>query len=113
MSSDRPGAAYIISLIGGIFVILGGVIIAVLGAAFTFMLGGIGGIFGVLGVGWGILIIVFASRLNSDPGSHSTSGALIIVFSVLSFLGTGGFIVGAVIGIITGVMILRWKPPTQ
>jgi hypothetical protein len=34
-----------------------------------------------------------------------------LVFSILSFFGTGGFGVGAVLGIVGAVMTLRWKPP--
>ena len=114
MSSDRPGAAYILSLIGGIFVIVGGVIIAVVRAALSFMFGGIGGLIGVLGIVWGVLILVFASRLNSDPGSHSTSGALIIFFSILSWIGAlGGLFIGFLLGLIGGILAITWTPPSQ
>ena len=34
-------------------------------------------------------------------------GVLILVFSVLSFFGSGGFVIGAILGIIGGVMTLR------
>jgi Family of unknown function (DUF6114)/zinc-ribbon domain len=114
LSSEKPGAAYILSMIGGIFVILGGILIAVIGAAFTFMVAGIGGIFGVLGIVWGVLILVFASRLNSDPSSHSTSGALIIVFSLLSWVGSlGGFFIGFLLSLIGGILAITWTPPAQ
>ena len=33
------------------------------------------------------------------------------IFSVLSFFGSGGFVVGAILGIIGGIMILRWRRP--
>ena len=48
--------------------------------------------------------------LYTNPGSRSIWGILIIVFSVLSFFGFGGFIIGAILGIIGGVLALRWKP---
>jgi hypothetical protein len=35
---------------------------------------------------------------------------LILVFSILSFLGMGGFFVGGVIGIIAGALALSWNP---
>jgi hypothetical protein len=37
---------------------------------------------------------------------------LILVFSILSFIGLGGFVVGAILGIVGGVLALRWKPST-
>jgi ribosomal protein L40E len=114
MSSEKPGAAFILSLVGGLFVLLGGIVTAVIGAAFTLFIGGIGGILGVLGIVWGVLILVFASRLNSDPGSHSTSGALIIVFSVLSWVGAiGGFFIGFLLGLIGGILAITWTPQAQ
>ncbi len=114
MSTEKPGAAYILSLVGGIFVIIGGVATAAIGAAFTFMMGGIGGIFGILGIVWGVLIVIFAARLNSDPGSHSTSGALIIVFSLLSWAGgLGGLFIGFLLALIGGILAITWTPPMQ
>jgi ribosomal protein L40E len=114
MSAEKPSAAYLLSLIGGIFVLLGGIVTAAIGAIFTAFIGGIGGLFGVLGIIWGVLIIVFAFRLNSDPASHSTSGALIIVFSLLSFLGgAGGFIIGFLLALIGGILGITWNPQTQ
>lgn len=114
MSSDKPSAAYILSLIGGVFVVIGGVAVAAIGALATFMLAGIGGVFGILGIVWGILIIVFASRLNSAPSSHATSGALIIVFSLLSWAGAiGGFFIGFLLALIGGILAITWSPGVQ
>jgi hypothetical protein len=114
MSAEKPSAAYVLSLVGGIFVVIGGLATAAIGAVFTFMIGGIGGIFGVLGIVWGILIIYFATRLNSDPAGHSTSGALIIVFSLLSwFGGLGGFFIGFLLALIGGILAITWSPRTQ
>lgn len=111
MTSEKPSAAYALSLVAGIFVILGGIATAVVGAALTFMLAGIGGIFGILGIVWGVLIIIFASRLNSNPSSHATSGAVIIVFSVLSWIGAwGGFLIGFLLGLIGGILAITWNP---
>jgi len=114
MSKGKPGAAFILSLVGGLFVLLGGIATTVIGATFTLFVGGIGGVLGILGIVWGILILVFASRLNSDPGSHSTSGALIVVFSVLSWVGAiGGFFIGFLLGLIGGILAITWNPPAQ
>jgi len=114
MSAEKPSAAFVLSLLGGIFVIIGGVVTAAIGAFFTFMLGGIGGIIGVLGIVWGVLIIVFAYKLNSDPASHSTSGALIVVFSFLSWIGGfGGLFIGFLLALIGGILAITWSPQAQ
>jgi hypothetical protein len=58
-------------------------------------------------------IVLFASiALRLMPRHRQTWGVLVLVFSILSFFGFGGFIVGAVLGIIGAIMILQWKPPT-
>ena len=94
--------------------IIGGIVFAAIGAAVTFMFGGIGGVIGVLGIVWGVLIIVFASRLNSDPGSHATSGALIVVFSLLSWAGSlGGLFIGFLLALIGGILAITWNPHPQ
>lgn len=114
MSAEKPSTAYVLSLVGGIFVIIGGLATAAIGAAFTLMVGGMGGFIGILGIVWGVLIIVFATRLNSDPASHSTSGALIIVFSLLSwFGGLGGLVIGFLLALIGGILAITWNPHAQ
>lgn len=114
VSNEKPSAAYALSLVAGIFVILGGIAVTVVGALATFFIAGVGGLLGILGIVWGVLILVFASRLNSDPSSHSTSGALIIVFSVLSWVGSfGGLFIGFLLGLIGGILAITWNPSTQ
>jgi hypothetical protein len=49
--------------------------------------------------------------LLAKVGQRRTWGILILVFSVLSFIGLGGFVIGAILGIVGGVLILRWRPP--
>lgn len=63
-----------------------------------------------LGLVSGIVVLVAAVLLRSRPREHTTWGALILVFSILSFSGMGGFLIGAVIGIIAGALSLSWKP---
>jgi hypothetical protein len=111
LSGERPTAAFILSLIGGIIILLSGLAVATIGAAVTFFLAGIVGIFGLIGAVWGILIIVFAVMLNSNPRSHTTYGALILVFSLLSWFGSfGGFFIGFLLALIGGILALVWHP---
>jgi len=51
--------------------------------------------------------------LLTSSGDRRTWSVLILVFSMLSFVGMGGFVVGAVLGIVGGALVLRWKPQIQ
>jgi hypothetical protein len=133
---EKPGTAFVLSLIGGIFILLGGGAMTMLGSwmgnygygmmggyrgwggmmgpGFGMMEGlGYGfGFLGVLGLIFGAIVIISAFMLNNKPEQHSTWGTLIIVFSVLSVFGSamGGFGIGLVLGLIGGVLAITWKP---
>jgi len=126
---EKPTAAFILSLIGGIFILLGGGMMSMLGYWFIGsyrgrgfgmmgpfgMMGGLGygfGVLGVVGLVFGIIVIVSAIMLNSRPEQHSTWGILIVIFSVLSVFGSamGGFGVGLILGLIGGILAITWKP---
>jgi hypothetical protein len=55
--------------------------------------------------------IVIASSLLPylRPGQHSIWGAFILAFPLLSLIGMGGFIVGAVVGIVGGTIAITWS----
>ncbi|HLN88592.1 MAG TPA: zinc ribbon domain-containing protein [Candidatus Binatia bacterium] len=103
---NKPTAAYILSLIGGIFGLIGGLILVGLGAVagvFTF---GLGFVF-VGGIGlWiticSIIVIIAASKLNSEPLEHSKWGAIILVFSII-----GSW---SLLNLIGGILALVYKP---
>ena len=137
---EKPGTAFVLSLIGGIFILIGGGAITMLGSwmgnygygmmggygryggwggmmgpGFG-MMGGLGygfGFLGVLGLIFGLIVIISALMLNNKPEQHSTWGILIIVFSVLSIFGSamGGFGIGLILGLIGGILGVTWKPP--
>jgi hypothetical protein len=125
---DRPTTAFIISLVAGIFIILGGSMMSLLGYGFMGMMGRYGGfggmmgpgfgmmgfafgMMGILGLVFGVIVIISAIMLNSKPNEHSTWGTLILIFSVLSIFGSaGGLGVGLILGIIGGILAITWKP---
>jgi len=132
--TERPTAAFLLSLIGGIFILLGGGVMSMFGGFGGFgnmmggyyqgmmgyrysgygMMGGLGfGIFGILGLIFGAIVIISAFMLNSKPHEHSTWGTLIVIFSVLSVFGgmMGGFGIGLILGLIGGILGITWKPP--
>jgi Family of unknown function (DUF6114) len=68
------------------------------------------GALSIFGLICGTIVLLSAIMLRFKPSQRQTWGILILVFSILSFFGFGGFIVGSVLGIDGSIMILRWKP---
>jgi hypothetical protein len=66
------------------------------------------GLFGLIS---GLIVLGSGIMLRVNPGQSVVFGLLILIFSVLSFLGSGGFVIGAILGIIGGIMTLMWKRP--
>ena len=159
-TEEKPTVAFVLSLIGGIFILLGGGMMSMfspygLGGmmrgysgyggmmngysgyggsggngwyggmmgrylsspGFGMMGGygyGLGGIFGLAAIVFGIVVVVSAVMLYNKPIEHSKWGLLILIFSVLSVFGSAmaGFAVGLILGVLGGIFGLTWKPPT-
>jgi hypothetical protein len=136
-SGSSSNVAFILSLIGGILILIGGLASSMWfmlgGSNFWGMMNGYGGMMG--GLGWmmggygfpfgfmagfslvalvsGILVIFGALMLESRPAERMTWGVVIMVFSIISFVGMGGFVLGALLGISGGVfaMSVRYARP--
>ena len=74
------------------------------------LVSGFVGALAAFGLACGIIVTVSAILLRLKPAHRQTWGILVLVFSILSFFGFGGFIVGAVLGIVGAILTLRWKP---
>jgi hypothetical protein len=129
-AAEKPTAAFVLSLIAGLFILVGGGMMSLIGFWFGGMMQGFGGTWGgmmgyprfgmmgslgfmsgLLGLVFGVLVIVSAIMLNRKPQEHTTWGTVIVIFSVLSiFGGIGGFGIGLILGIIGGVLAITWKP---
>lgn len=121
MSGEKPTAAFILSLIGGIIILIGAMLVAVLaglvGGAIMLIpfIGGFGALIvllGALGVIFGISIIIGAAMINSgEPSRVRTGSILVLIFSILSlvFVG-GGFIIGFILALVGSLLGLLWKP---
>jgi Family of unknown function (DUF6114) len=122
--------AFVLSLIGGLKIVIGSVIavfLSTFGSPYgTFygmgpsMMGGFG--FGY-DSGWyitlslvalvsGIIVLVGAIMLNARPKEHFSWGVIVLVFSLVSFIGMGGYFIGAVLGIAGGAIALSYRVPT-
>ena len=66
---------------------------------------------GLLGLISGLVVLGSGVMLRINPRQSVVFGLLILVFSVVSFFGSGGFVIGALLGIIGGIMTLRWRRP--
>lgn len=139
VDEEKPTAAFLLSLVAGIFIILGAGLISLMGmfagygSGYGLMgmmnrFGGVGrgygmmgqgfgmmgyafGFMAILGVIFGAIVIISAYMLNSKPKEHTTWGTLIVIFSVLSiFGGAAGIGVGLILGIIGGILGITWKP---
>jgi hypothetical protein len=133
MTEEKPTAAFILSLVAGVFILLGGGVMSMMGSyigrygmmgryggwGWGGMMGtGLGmmgfafGAMGVLGLIFGAIVIISAFMLNSKPEQHQTWGSLIVLFSALSIFASamGGFGIGLVLGLIGGVLAITWKP---
>lgn len=137
--AEYPTAAFILSLLGGIFFVMGGLVLVGIGALFdalgslgglsglssltgglgnmTSISGSLGGVglpiagLGELGVLLGIATIALAVMIFRFPARHQLWGALVLTSSALSVVGSlGGLLIGFLLGIIGGVLAISWKP---
>ncbi len=76
-----------------------------LGIPFGFMSG-----FFLIGLVSGVMVTLGAVMLNARPSEHTAWSMIILVFSVISLLGMGGFLVSAILGIVGGALAISWKP---
>lgn len=102
---ERHNAAFVLSLIGGIFILINGLLLAI-GGAFLIAFFGAGIVLILLGLVFGFGTLLAALMLNSHPRDHVTWGVIIIVFSILSIVIGGGFIIGMILGLVGGVLAL-------
>ena len=124
--------ASILSLIGGSLIIIGGLVpLSMLGMSGHYgMMSGTGGMtegrFGmmmplqsfiwstvavvsVISIGTGVVLIIGGYSIYGKPESAGKWGVAILVASVVSLFGMGGFFIGAILGIIGGILALTKK----
>jgi len=133
--AENPTSAFILSLLAGIFFVIGAGLLIGIGALVGSIgdLGSLGSIpglgnatsisgstsgvglsivgLGVFGVLLGIVTIAAAVLIHERPAKHRLWGALLVVFSVVSWVGSiGGLLIGFILGLIGGVLAITWKP---
>jgi len=119
-------AQFILSLTGGIIILIGGIVSLLwLIVGFPISFGPLNDLrhtvgeqefrmfqirYAIAGLSSGIAVTLTSFMLNMRPQESKRWGVMIIVLSVMSILGMGGFIFGMVLGIIGGALaIIRSK----
>ncbi len=104
----------ILSVVGGVFILLGGAVLVEIGSIFSSLTFGVvgGGVIalGAVGAILGLLTIVLGIMLYVRPAQHTIFGVLIVVFSILSWVTAfGGFFIGFLLALIGGILALTFK----
>jgi hypothetical protein len=60
----------------------------------------------IIGVISGIMLITGGLMIRANPSDSSIWGVIILVFSIIGFIGGGGFFVGSLIGLIGGIIAI-------
>jgi hypothetical protein len=116
--ADKPTAAMVLSLIGGLFVIFGGAALAFAGSIIgSFNVTGAASAsntvlaLGIVGVIMGLIMVVGGFMLYSKPASAKMWGVIVLVLSIISWVtALGGFFIGFLLGLIGGILALTFKP---
>jgi hypothetical protein len=134
MAADqRLTFAFIVSLVGGLIVLIASLVNVVwflsgaanFGGFGNFMRGAMGGYHGfmgsygtsnsflagisVVGLVCGAIILIGAFMLKFDTHQSTIWAIIIIIFSLVSFVGMGGYFIGAILGIVGGAFLLATK----
>jgi hypothetical protein len=119
-----PTAAFVLSLIAGVLILLGGIfgaIVGIIGGAMIGVIPGLGWlgglivILGFLGLIFGIIVIVGAVMINSGERDRVKTGSIVVLISSILTLfvgGIGGY-TGFIVGFIGGMFGLLWKPTEE
>jgi hypothetical protein len=115
---ERATAGYVISLVAGILVLAQGIVRLLRVAAIEILgvdeirrriLGGLAlEIIGVISIVFAVLIFIGAFLIYQH-GKEIAGGTIVLVFSILSILVGGGFLVGFILGIVGGALGLAKK----
>ena len=114
--SEKPTRAFKLSLIAGILILINTALVGAATKWFPWMIPTLPGstndttlLYGLTAAVliFGALVLFGATMLDKKPANKKAWGIIIIVFSILSYLTAGGFIIGSILGIIGGALALR------
>src|SRR2546430_12411885 len=106
--AEKPTAAFVLSLIGGIFILLGAIVVMALASVIgsLMLIGGgdpnLAYLYGAGGLIFAILVLVGAGMLWMKPQQHVMWGVVVLLFSLFSIITTRGVLIGLISGLIGG-----------
>ncbi len=118
MAGKKPTAALVLSLIGGILILIGGIgtlwLAGQVGGLTALnplagIMGSLVAVGGAVGVVFGIIIMALGALLWKKPNKHVAFGVVILALSIISLIDGGGFILGFILGLVGGILALVWK----
>ena len=117
--SEKSTRAFTLSLIAGILIVCNSALLGVAATWFPWIIPTLPGSANnttipfagltVVGLICGVLVLLGAIMLYSKPANRRACGMIILVFSILSYVTGGGFIIGSILGITGGARALRSK----
>jgi hypothetical protein len=125
MNSPRayPVAAFVLTLIGGILILLDGIYLLAVSAfvssvtsAYGVSIPGVSAILEALaavGLIFGLIIMIGALMMWKSPSSAKMWGVVVIVLGFISIIGGGGFVLGLILALVGGILALIWHPPAS
>jgi len=99
--SGRPVVASVLSLVGGILILVGSLFFLLIGFGYFF-------VGALLGLACAIVVIISAAAMYAKPSQHVAWGVIILIFSIVSLFGFGGFVAGMALGITGGAIGMAW-----
>jgi hypothetical protein len=113
VDDEVPTAAFAVSLIAGILIFLVGAVEGLasslaseVGANLASLALSVVAFFGVV---FGLIVIALAVSLYRHPEHHTGYGIAILVFSVASIVGGGGFGLGLLLGVVGGILAILFE----
>lgn len=119
MAGNNPTAAFVLSLIGGLIILIEAVILLAFASILEGVIGGLTGVGGLtsiltaifaLGAIFGLVVILGGVMLYAKPQSHVMWGVIVLLFSLFSIIAGGGFYLGLILGLVGGILGIIWKP---
>lgn len=112
--AEKPTAAFVLSLIGGIFIILGALLWIAVGSLLSFLALNIGlgaSMMGVLGLVFGLIVIVGGVMMYMKPDQHVMWGAIVLILAIVSIpFSFAGLLIGFILALVGGILGLVFKP---
>jgi len=107
MQKSESSSSAGLSLAAGIIIVIGGIVASFWHMAFLPQMGWMMGqqfasgivVTSILGIVFGGIVLAGAILLYKKPIQTRQWGVIVLVFSALSFVGMGGFLIGGIIGI--------------